>query len=536
MRPSRKVMPAALLAAVLLAGPGVPAARAAYFPAEVRALDLQSDVSRSPRLLGMGSLSLVVPDRNQEINLWDFAHSPIGVALEDTVPTLELWPGSSSTSALHEGPFGTRQDLGGRATNTGFEIFHRDGEHNAFGALGSLSSLRHDTPYSDDLERRRSVGVPSVEPILAGPFPYWGGGKLLYAIRMRFGSEHLLDEYRRVSTNAAGQFISLDGEAVNPPQYFEPVDDQVSTMGAGLAFAYPVGKHAMLAVGADGVQEKYFGTNARGRYASEQREKRPYGIGQVSLVGHLGNDFDYGTDVRAWTSNSERSWVFSLSAGVGADPLSGRGKLLTRYEKGVSSTTRVRWRVAGLELGAGVQTAASNLNIRPPDLTDLTSLNYFLNSSYYRTNADTLIRPDSVISVDSRERAYSFGVGASRKFGRGLGGVEFHMNRDRLVQSVSGLGPDRKGWDVRGGYEFPCNKVLTGRLGLTYRWFDRDALTKLNEFTGRGGSLGLGLHPAGTSWSLELGWALEWLQSDFDDPLQQRSSRQQLASQLSWRF
>ena len=58
-------------------------------------------IARSPRLVGMGRLTLVVPDRHNRITLWDYARNPAGLALDDSVSTLPAAPIRSvmSTSA-----------------------------------------------------------------------------------------------------------------------------------------------------------------------------------------------------------------------------------------------------------------------------------------------------------------------------------------------------------------------------------------------------------------------------------------------------
>jgi len=536
MRSLRRVLTnitLSLLAATLSSS----TASAQFFEPVVRALDLATDVPRSPRLLGMGRLSLVIPDRDHSITLWDFAGNPTGVFADDSVSSLDMRPGTGSVSGEHDlAGSRVRQDLAGRVTNFQMETFHRDNQGSAFGAVVVANSARRDVPTADDTELRRTVGLPEIMPIFNGPLPYFGHGKIRYAVRMRFGGEHLLDEFKTITSNVAGEFISLDGQAVRSPNSFSPDDYHASKTGLGAALSYPIGKGTILALGLDGLQEKIKGVNNGQRYQAEQNEKRPFAIGQATLIGHLGSAFEYGVDGHAWTSHSEQDWFYTISAGVGAVPLSGRGKLQERTEKGSTLNSRVRWTAGSIELGGQLWTGASKTSFTPPDPGDPTSLNTFLSTIYYRQGIDTLSLPDSVVANESRDYSWGYGAGASWKFARGILGAEWHWSRDLFQQTLSGLGPRRIAWDVRSGMEYRCNPVVTGRIGYGFRWIDEDDLTAQNEFKGQSANLGLGLRAPGASWDFQAGYELEFQQSDFGDPTQKRSNRQQLAGQIHWGF
>jgi hypothetical protein len=536
MRPSRSFLPKALVLSALAVALAAGSAFAQFYDPALRALDLDSDVARSPRLLGMGSLSLVIQDRYQHISLWDFARNPVGLSRDDSTSTLDMWPGMGSASGVHDLPGAVRQDDAGRTTDMNVESFYRDGHGNAFGAVGALNSLRHDTPYDQNVESSRSVSVPDVQPVLSGPFPYFGNDKLVYALRLRFGSEHVRNLYREFVHNAAGEFIDLNGTTVNPPDLFTPDEYRVSRSGFGGGFAYPIARDHVLALGGDVVRQRINGTNTGQRNSSSIDESRPVATGQATLVGHFGRSLEYGLDGRTWTSSSQQDWRFSISAGVGAVPLGSRGKFLERKETGTSFNSRARWTAGAFALGGQVWTRQSKVTLDPPANDDLTSFNRFLHAVYYRVGADTLLLPDSVVANREHDHAWGYGAGLSWQLAHGIAGVEYHWTRDAFDQANAGPGPKRIAWDVRGGFEYACNKVVTGRLGAGYRWFDLDDWTRQNEYLGYSGSMGLGLRPAGATWNVDLGYQLEWLHSDFGDPLDHRSSRQQLSSVLHWTF
>jgi hypothetical protein len=537
MRPSRRVLPKALLFTMLAGLLSAGTACAQFYDPALRSLDLTSDVSRSPRLLGMGGLSLVVPDRNGRLTLWDWAGNPLGVYGDDSTSTIDLRPGTGAATGVHDRPSdGVRQDLAGRGTSTQFEMYHRDHDGNLFGVVGALSSVRSDRPYDVNEEVRSTVGDPHVLPIMAGPFPYFGGGKLRYALHMQFGSERVVDQYRAFVANAAGEFISLDGTTLTPPDLFTPTNYNVRTTGIGGGFSYPLGQRTILAFDVATRTERISGFDNGNRATSQVNENRPIGSGQASLIGRLGKSLEYGIDAQGWKASSQQDWVFTVSAGVGAFPLEGRGKLFERREEGSALRTRARWTSGPFELGGQVWTHWTRVNIDPPAAGDQTSLNIFLNQVFYHPGADSLVMPDSVVANEQNDRAWGYGLGASWKSKRAVAGLEWHWTRDAYDQAFGGPGPKRIGWDLRSGFEYQCSKVVTGRAGAGLSWADPDDYVRENEMQGRSISLGMGVRPVGASWNLDLGWTILWLQSDYGDPQQHRGSRQQLASQVHWSF
>src|SRR5258706_4590221 len=101
MNPTRWVLPRALSLSLLAMTLGAASASAQFFDPALHSLDLSTGpVARSPRLLGMGGLSLAVPDRDASINLWDFAGIPVGLAADDTTSTLDVRPATDALSSV----------------------------------------------------------------------------------------------------------------------------------------------------------------------------------------------------------------------------------------------------------------------------------------------------------------------------------------------------------------------------------------------------------------------------------------------------
>src|SRR5438132_852717 len=122
MSPSRRVRIRTLCLGLILCAAGLAAAaeaRAQPYDDALRFLDLTPDpLARSPRLKGMGSLSLVVDDPHNRITLWDFAGSPAGILSSDSTSTFDLRPVTGSASSVRDaqsaaGPI-ERQSLAAR--------------------------------------------------------------------------------------------------------------------------------------------------------------------------------------------------------------------------------------------------------------------------------------------------------------------------------------------------------------------------------------------------------------------------------------
>jgi len=524
---------------VVVAALCMSAPASAQFVEELRqTLDLFPDpLARSARLVGMGRLTLVGDDPHNRVTLWDFAGNPIGVA-DDTVSVLELRPGTSSSSSLHDiiGTGRERQDLAARDLSVGYEAWHRH-EGSAYGAIGDLSSVRLDQPRDESVETRQSVTQPNVMPIATGPMPLLLPERMRYAIRLIVARSSQTDRNRFVIQNSVGDYIDQDGESAPPTDLFTPDDYSIRTLGGGVAVSYRFGEFLTAAIGGDHTGNIIKGTNEGPRHASETREERPYTTGQATLVGRA-SGLEWGADARQWTSSSEREWTFTISSGVGGVPLSGRGNLLDREESGRTLRARARWKEGALEVGAGFGHHRRKITIDLPKNPGDISFNAFRNVVFYRVGADTLVLPDSVIADQSEETGWDGGAGlAWHPSGqKGLVGVEYHRYHSETETRLAGTGPRRTGWDARVGLEYPLNPVLSLRGGYLYGKRDRDELTEQNEFVSNSATLGLGLTPAAASWSVQWGYGYEWLKADFGDPAGSRESRQRLAMQFIWSF
>jgi opacity protein-like surface antigen len=525
---------------------------------------LPDPLTRSPRLVGIGRLELVIPDRHNRINLWDFAGNPAGLALDDSASVLYLRPSTASASSVQDFSdligAGERQSFAGRGVRLGYEAWRRIPGLSVFGAIGDVDQTRVDQPYSRDFEQRSFSARPSIMALVGGRVPYFWSPRFHYALRLVSGLTTTNQEYRTITRNAAGEYIDRDGVLGSPPDLFTPDEIDVDTFGGGIAAAYSIGPALTAAVSVDGVRNKFHGKNDGDRYVSEREETRPSGIGQASAVGRIGKHFEYGADARGWNSSSTQTWVFSISTntgGAGAPPFAGRGDYLSREEKGSTLRTRARWVQGRLELGGSFATSYRKVTLTPPPIGDLHSFNAFLNSIFYRDRADSTAFPDSVVFDESEDRAWTAGGGASwRLTKRGaIVGVEYHKFEIDREQTLTGFkpgtpstapepaswvysetGPRHTGWNLRAGLEYPLHPVLMGRAGYIYRSDDFDDLTAQNEQLANTMTLGLGLAPEGTHWRLDTSYAIDWWQADYGTPTRPRGTRQLVTAEIGWVF
>lgn len=507
-----------------------------------RALDLWPDpIERSPRLLGMGRLTLVLPDNHSRITMWDFARNPTGILDADSTSTFDVRPGGYSSAAAEDfretARSGEAQSFAGRENRLGYEVWRRSKKSLAVGATGTVGGLHYDQPFNTTTERRSSFSEPSIVPVLNGRMPYLLTERMQYAMRVIFASQTFSDEYRSEVTNAAGDYIDRDGTLGDPPNYFIPTDRHVRSTGAGLAFSYRFAPWLTAAAGGDWMRDKIEVSNVGDKHDAHYDESRPYMHWQLSALGALGHQLEYGVDYRTWNSESDENYVFTLSTGIGGTPVAGRGDMLSRSEDGNALRTRARWVSGRFELGAAYNAWNRSIDITPKATTDPTSFNAFLNTLYYQQRASDVVLPDSITKNHLEDDTWEF-VGAAgwRLSNRTSLGAEYHDMSDELQQSLSGTGPRREMWDMRLGLEQVLTPILTGRAGYIYRSDDRDALTEQNEYSSNSVTGGLGLQPPGATWTFDLGYLFEWGQADYGSPATPHFTRQQLGAQVRWTF
>jgi hypothetical protein len=531
---------AACLAAIAAPWPSV----AQVNEAALRSLDWAPDpLERSPRLLGMGRLTLAA-DLHNRLSLWEFAGNPTGLAEAESVTTFEYRPVVRHSSVLHdltEGSPRERQELSATQLRQVIETWRRQPGSAAYGAVAELASLQVDRPYAAGVERRGRFRVPAIGGAVNGRMPWLKSDRFDFAMRLEYRLEFQDDDYFEFLRLPQGEYLGQESPIVPPPDLFSPDRVEISGVRGGAGVSMRVTRDIKAAIGYDRAKIKVRSSQIGLRSTSKIDEDRPFDIGQASLVGRLGRNLEWVADGRAWRSASEEFFFWTISAGQTQAPLSGSGKRLDRDERGTSLRARVRWLSGPLEVGASFGTSFRRETVTPwfpRNPGDKAGFNDFLGEVGTRVNADTLILPPRVVATEVDERGYEVAGGVSWHLsgGRGVVGAEAHRRQGSRDLSLVPRGPEPSGWDVRAGAEYRCNAALLARAGGGFGIDDGDDLTADNERRNAIATAGFGHQPVGSRWSVDAGYAHEWVRSDYADPLHTRGSHHHLALQMRWQF
>lgn len=546
MGPSPRVLRSALVIVMCVGSfTGPTPAAAQRLDAALRSLDYAPDpIARSPRLLGMGRLTLA-DDLHNRISLWDFAGNPTGIAEAESVSTLEYRPVLRSSTTLRDVPAGLlvreRQELSARQGRHEVETWRRSPGSVAYGLIAEVATLQVDRPFSGTLERRGRFTLPAIGGAVNGRVPWLKRDRFDFSLRLRYSLEELDEDYFEFLRLPQGDYLGKASALAAPPDLFTPDRVETSDLRGGVGVAMRVTRDIKLALGYDRARVKVRSTLEGLRSTSKLDEDRPFDVGQASLVGRLGRHLEWGADGRAWRSHSEEFFFWSISAGPTQAPLSGSGKRLDRDEKGTSLRTRVRWTSGPLELGAGFGTRFGRTIVTPwyPRAAgDHPGFNDYLREVGNRVGADTLMLPEAVLPSQIEERSHEFSGGGSVALpgGRGVIGAEVHRRLGETLEASIAGGPQPSGWDVRAGAEVRVSPTFLARAGWNYGIDDRDDLSADDAYRATVATGGFGFKPEGARWSLDVGYAYEWVRPDFVDPARTRGSRQQVALQMRWPF
>lgn len=542
MDPMRRVR-SGIWALAAIAALAVPA-HAQFYDDVLRGLGLGPDpLTVSPRLVGMGRLSLVVDDVHHRFDIWEFSHNPAALLDADSVSTFELYPSTTSNSVIHDDPSSDTsresQDFALSEFHTGYEAWRRARTGSAFGIIGEFDRLRTDLPQTGSTELRTQFSVPRSALVLAGKMPLVASERVRYGISLGYRYESRTDETRGVVSNAAGDYIDQDGDQLQSPVSMVPTQYGVRSLGGRLGVLFRATPWLRVAGAYDYTSNSIEGTEDKERNTSEIREDRPYGTLSASIQGRIAGRLELVGDAAQWSAGrTDQRWVASFSTGSGQLPLTGRGMYQRRDETGHELRGRASWRQGAFTLSAGGTSFRREVTTYVPPVDDRTSFNYFLNSIYSTPGADSLALPDSVRANQSTETGDEYGAGVAYRlpWRSAVVGLEYHSGRSTFEQVLSGDGPDRKVWDVRTGIELPLNSVLQLRGGYIYRWLDQDELLSQNEYVSNAMTAGLGFGPEGSSWAFDAAYLKRWGKADFGDPTRLRSNEQMGLCRIRWVF
>jgi hypothetical protein len=543
MNPKRWVLNGAWALATIATLVAAPAYAQFYEDAR-RDLDLGPDaISRSPRMLGMGRLSLVLDDVHLRLDIWEFSANPAGLYESDSTSSLEFYPGTTARSTVHDEPAGAgtrvRQDAALREFRNGYETWRRSKGGTAFGVIGEFDRMRFDSPRAGETEVRSQFSMPRTSLVFAGKMPLILPERLRYGFAFTHRYESRQDETRLVVANAAGTYIDKDGTTLPTPESLSPSQYGIRSVGARFGMLLKATSWLNLAGGYDYLGNAIEGRNDAVRNTDEIREDRPYGTFSASAAGRLAGHLAFVGDASRWsTGQTDQRWVASFSTGSGQPPVAGRGLFQRREESGHEYRGRFNWTQNALTLSAGGSSFRREVSTRVPPVGDITSFNYFMNQLSGRPGADSLSLPDSLRSNTTTEEGSEYGVGAALRlpWRSAIAGAEYHASRTAFDQLLSGAVGARKTREFHGGLELPVNAVLQVRGGYIHRWLDSDDEIDMTEYVAQAVTGGFSYMPPRSSWAFDAGYEVRWGRADFGDPTRIRSSEQAGSCRLRWVF
>jgi len=542
MNPKHWVPRGAWVLASLIALVVVPVAHAQFYDDARRTLGLGPDpTARSPRLLGMGRLSLVVDDVHHRYDVWEYAANPAGLPGSDSTSSFEFYPSTASSSAVHDdastGATRDVQDFALREVRTGYEMWRHTDSGNAFGLIGEYGRLRTDSPFGPGAETRTQFSMPRTALVISGKMPLFLSKRLRYGLTFTHRYQTRDDDTRAIVSNAAGDWIDKDGATLTNASSFDPDHYGIRSVGARFGLLTHVAG-VDVAGGYDYLGNAIEGRNDAIRTTSEIRENRPYGTWSLTAAGNHG-PVSFVGDARSWrTGRSDQRWFATFSTGTGSVPVQGRGLYQRREETGHEYSGRIGLTSGPLTLTAGGDTWRREATTLVPAITDRSSFNYFLDQLSNHPGADTLSLPDSLRNNATTETGTEFGFGAAWRapWHSLLVGGEYHHEGGTFDQLLSGGGPELRAWDVRGGVELPVNRRLALRGGYLYRKYDTDVNTAQNEYLSQAVTGGLGYTPLRAHWACDFGYLVRWTKADFGEPTRYRSNDQTGLVRLRWSF
>ncbi len=500
-------------------------------------------LERSPRLAGMGGLIYTVEDEHNQIDLWDFARNPVGLAAGRDSSSIEFWGGTASDARFRDETLQrVRQSLSLRDFHALAEAWRRSRGRFVYGAEVRFLESRRDDPFDDQTYRRGTSGGVAARPTLAGVVKWVESGRMRWALRANVHVVEQDQEYRVMHARPGGDYLGGSGGLLpGTPNLFDANSGFLSGLGLGGVLDYQFGEWLDAAIVGDYIKEKVETKNETKRSLAQYNQDRPFSQGGLSLVGRLGKLVEWGADGRLFRSAAEEDYYITISAGIARVPISARGMRLDADQNGSLLRGRLLVHLPyGLRLGGGGNARYEKLAVVPP-AGDPDSYNIFLDHLYVsEPDADSLMLPDSVARTTRKLHAYQLGGGLAWSSGRRVvAGVEYHYGQDRRDSEVLGegvQGPYLKSWEIRAGAEYRCTEQFTGRAGFGYAKGDANTLTDQDEWVSRTLTLGAGYSPKDSAWGLESGYRVEWTDSDFGDPADSRGSRQNLALSVRWLF
>jgi len=474
---------------------------------------LEQDVRFQPgsfRLESMGGLGLAVRDEYNELNLWDFAGLPLGLAADRDSTSLDLWLDSGGRT--FDRRFGSIEQETERRRDTQLagETVVRSGAL-AVGADFGTFSFRRGAPFGDRTHLTRNGSQPAFVPMASGHLV----GALRWGLRGLVARERFHEQVWSDVQKGDRIGVGSTGDRLEAPNLFFPEDTKADALGLGASLGYARGSQVESGVYFDYRHEKLETDleTVRSIYnADEPRDVLGYGAAvivrpraHVEVGGAVG---------REWYASKE-NYRFTLSGGSVDPPFSGRG------EKALHGDRRDFVRLRGqadlphtpVTVGAAFRVSYDRaqqqaIEGRPSDFND------FIQT---RVAGDTIQAPPIVENQLAETRSIEFGGGASVRAleSRATVGAEYRRFRD--ARSGDLLLARATGWEARAGGELAVTRRWTARVGYRHHFEDQDSETPRNELVADRASVGLAYEGL-FHFTVEAYGYREWWRSDYPDP------------------
>jgi hypothetical protein len=499
-----------LLALLALA----PVTGTAWAQPGIRSLaELEADVRFQPpsfRLEAMGDISLAARDTYNQINLWDFAGLPLGLATARDSTSMDLWVN------------GVGRTLDERANGISYGVDRQhDSQYAGEGVVrsGNLAvgadvgsfAFRRGTPYGDESHLTSNANQPAFVPVATGKLR----GPLHWGLRGIIAKESLHRQLWGDEVQSGEVSLGSSGTQLGPPNLFFPDTYTVPIYGLGASLGWYKSKKWEAGAYYDYRRENVSATleTAKSVYGTtENRDIFGYG---AAVTARPRTGTQVGAALGRELFSSKENYRFTISGGSVDNPLTGRGERLLRSVRHDYLNLRVQSDISGtpLTVGAAYRVSFDHEQIQGMDRLP-TDFNVFIQQT---VASDTIQAPGLVESGIKETRGQDFGGGVSARLleKKATVGGEYRHFRDAL--NGTDVLAWSVGWEARLGGEYLLNKHVALRAGYRHHSEDQDTNSPRNELVADRATFGL-QYSSWHAWTIEGYGYHEWWRTDFPDP------------------
>ena len=513
-----------VLAAAAITTIAAAAAAQTLAPAIDRPGSERKTTQPSLRLVTLGGMNLAIDDENNEINLWDFAGSSLGLLMDRDSTSLDAFLDTKSGSDRNTFGGVDREALKTRGLNVGMQAVGRSRGKFAAGLDATYNADGLRFPVQDNLYLDHTASVPLGIPTVNGVIK----GKIGWGAHLLFANESSSDD-RRLE-NTSGSTVDLDGGDLVPSRTpFTPNSNKNNVNGYGVGLGWYGIKDLEFGINWDQVKNHLRASNTDPRRVYETEERVKSNEWSFAATAHP-SQVRIGAQVGQRKYDSTEEYRFSLSGGLNGPPLASRGDrayhdLEQKYVRTRIAVTPKA--VEGLLVGAEWNVRYDRVDTAPG--TGTGNFNDFMAS----IASDTLGIVPNVIDARSELRHVNGGLGVGYRVNtRILLGAEAHKYRSNFDADLSHVEQTIK--EFRGGVEYAVNARWTGRVGGYHRAIDDDTNEPNNESVANALTAGVG-YLKGT-WNVDGGFEFGQRSTDYPDPTDRNGSTFRFVLYNRWSF